>query len=73
MLRDKVARKNPLIPVSENVLHLEEHGSIKNEMITRASHEHPLFKDGNSKVHFLIEEAVRGASCAALLKPLKVK
>jgi hypothetical protein len=45
------------------------HGSVEGEMIARASHAHPLFRDDNSAVYYLLEEATRGTSYAPTIKP----
>ena len=47
----------PAPPLVPNQPHSEAHGSIKNKLVERASHEHPLFRDDNSKVYFKLEEA----------------
>jgi hypothetical protein len=49
--------------------HSNEHGSVEGEMIARASHTHPLFRDDNSAVYYLLEEATRGTSYAPTIKP----
>ena len=38
-------------------------------MIARASHTHPLFRDDNSAVYYLLEKATRGTSYAPTIKP----
>jgi predicted RNA-binding protein YlxR (DUF448 family) len=45
------------------------HGSVEGELIARASHDHPLFRDDNSQVYYTIEEATRTTSYAASIKP----
>ena len=47
---------------------------MEGELIARASHTHALFRDDNSVVYFHLEEATRGTSYAASIKPFqKVK
>jgi hypothetical protein len=46
-----------------------EHGSVEGEMIARTSHTHPLFRDDNSSVYYLLEEATPGTSYAPTIKP----
>jgi hypothetical protein len=45
------------------------HGSVEGEMIARTSHTHPLFRDDNSAVYYLLEEATCGTSYAPTIKP----
>jgi hypothetical protein len=49
----------------------EEHGSVEAEMIARASHAHALYRDDNAKVYYYLEEATRGTSYAASIKPFQ--
>ena len=49
--------------------HAAETGSIVEEMIRFASHDHPNFRADNAEVWKLIEEATRGTSYAATIKP----
>jgi hypothetical protein len=51
----------------------EESGSIEQELIIRASHKHPLCKDDNARMYFLLEEATRSTSYAASIKPFQKK
>jgi hypothetical protein len=56
-------------PLATNLPHSEQYGSVEGELIARASHAHPLFRDDNSAVYFLLEEATRGTSYAPTIKP----
>ena len=49
----------------------DEHGSVVNELIARASHTHDLFQEDNKLVFCLLEEALRATSYAASLSPFK--
>ena len=61
-----------VVPVLENNLpHSEEHGSVENELIARASHDHELFREDNAKVYYHLEEATRGTSYAVSIKPFQ--
>ena len=40
----------------------EEHNSIKDELVAFLNHNHTLYKDDNTKVYKLLEEALRGSS-----------
>ena len=46
-----------------------EHEEIETELIFRASHGHPLFREDNSAVYYKLEEATRATSYAASIKP----
>jgi hypothetical protein len=56
-----------------NKPHSIAHGSVEGDLIARASHEHALFRDDNSKVYYFLEEATRGTAYAASLKPFQRK
>jgi hypothetical protein len=49
--------------------HSTEAGSVEMELTLRASHIHPLFREDNEAVYHRLEEATRGTSYAASLKP----
>jgi hypothetical protein len=55
-------------PLAANSPHSEEHKSIENELIARAKHEHPLFRNDNKKVYNMLEVATRGTQYSATLK-----
>jgi hypothetical protein len=46
-------------------------GSIEMELIHRGSHNHPLFRDDRATVYYKLEEATRGTSYAASIKPFQ--
>ena len=48
-----------------------EHGSVEDELVARASHTHPLFRDDNASVYHYLEEATRGTVYAASIKPFQ--
>ena len=58
-------------PLAPNQPHSTEHGSVEGELIARASHTHALFRDDNSVVYYHLEEATRGTSYAASIKPFQ--
>ena len=71
-----VVRIDPQVPglaptLAPNQPHSTEHGSVKGELIARASHTHALFRDDNSVVYYHLEEATRGTSYAASIKPFQ--
>ena len=49
--------------------HSTEHGSVKDELVARASHTHALFRDDNMTVYHHLEEATRSTFYAASIKP----
>jgi len=51
--------------------HSEMHGSVEGELIARASHNHPLFRNDNGQVYHYLEEATRTTVYAASLKPFQ--
>eukprot|EP00957_Ditylum_brightwellii_P194943 14852301-Ditylum_brightwellii.AAC.1 len=48
--------------------HSSKHRSIESELIARASHYDPLYREDNSKVYFKLEEATQTASYKASIK-----
>ena len=61
-----------VVPALENNRpHSEECGSVENELIARASHEHELFREDNAKVYYHLEEATHGTSNEASIKPFQ--
>ena len=62
-----------VVPALENNWpHSEEHGSVENELIAQALHKHKLFHEDNTKVYYHLEEATRGTSYVASIKPFQV-
>ena len=71
-----VIQIDPQVPglaptLAPNQPHSTEHGSVEDELIARASHTHALFRDDNSVVYYHLEEATRGTSYAASIKPFQ--
>ena len=68
-----VTRAEVAVPAPPALLqglpHSQEHGSVEQELVMRASHTHPLFPQDEATVFRDLEEALRGASYAASLKP----
>jgi hypothetical protein len=56
-------------PLTTNLPYSEQHGSVEGELIARASRAHPLYRDDNSSVYYLLEEATRGTSYTPTIKP----
>jgi hypothetical protein len=55
-------------PCATGLPYAEEFGSIEVELIQRATHTHPLFRDDNALLYYLLEEATRGTSYSASIK-----
>ena len=51
--------------------HLDNHGSIEDEIIVRALHTHLLYSKYNAVVYYLLEEATHTNSYASSLKPFQ--
>ena len=71
-----VIRKDANVPTAAPALdpgfpHSAEHGSVEADLIARASHNHPLFRDDNAEVYFDLEIALRGTSYLASIKPFQ--
>ena len=58
-------------PLAANQPHSTEHGCVEGELVARAAHTHALYRDVNSVVYYLLEEATRGSSYAASIKPFQ--
>ena len=58
-------------PLAAGQPHSVEHGSIESELIARASHTHALFRDDNSDLYYLLEEATRGTPYATSIMPFQ--
>ena len=70
-----VIRESEVVPAAPALAtgqpHSAEHGSIKDEMIARLSHQHALFRDDNAAVYDDLEEATRGTKYAASIASFK--
>ena len=52
------------LPLAVGQPHSIEHGSVEAELIARASHTHALFRNDNSDLDYLLEEATQGTQYA---------
>ena len=61
----------PVVPPAQaaNKPHSTEYGSIEVELVARASHDHELYREDNAAVYYHLEEATRGTTYAASIKP----
>ena len=57
IIRDEPNPPAAAPPLAVGQPHTIEHGSIEAELIAQASHTHALFRDDNSNLYFLLEEA----------------
>jgi hypothetical protein len=44
---------------------------VEEELVARASHAHALYRDDNASVYYFLEEATRGTSYSASIKPFQ--
>ena len=56
-------------PLMQNQPYAEEFGSVEEELVARANHTHPLFREDNSALYFFLEEATRGTMYASSIQP----
>ena len=54
---------------AQNAPHTQTFGSVEADLVARASHDHPLFRDDNAAVYYDLETATRATSYAASIKP----
>ena len=50
--RDTAVAPNIVPALANNMPHSEEHGSVEDDLVARASHTHPLYRDDNSAVYY---------------------
>ena len=58
-------------PLEVGQPHLTEHGSIKTELVARASHAHALYCNDNLTVYHKLEEVTRMMQYTASIKPFQ--
>ena len=68
IIRDEPKPPAMALPLAPGQPHSFEHGSVEAELIAWASHTHALFRNDNSDLYFLLEEAMRGTSYAASIR-----
>ena len=71
IIRDEPNPPAVALPLAPGQPHTIEHGSVEAELIARASHTHGLFRNDNSDLYFLLEEATRSTSYAASIRPFQ--
>lgn len=63
---------SPIDPLKDNCSYGNS-GSVLDDLITRLSHNHPLFKTDNAKVYSALEEATRSTVYSSTVKPFSRK
>lgn len=71
VIRDDVAVPVNAPALAANQPYSDEHGSVEGELVARASHTHPLYRDDNAKVYYYLGEATRSTPYAASIKPFQ--
>jgi hypothetical protein len=56
-------------PLANDQPYSNEYGSVEQELMYCASHEHGLFREDNSQVYYKLEEATRSTAYADSIKP----
>jgi hypothetical protein len=69
IIRDEMTPPAAAPILLPNQPHSVMYGSVEAELIARASHAHPLYRDDNGKVYYYLEEATRTTIYAASIKP----
>jgi hypothetical protein len=67
-----VPAAGPLTVLATNQPHTTLGKSIEADQMARLSHTHPLYSDDNSKFYRKLEEAVRGTTYEASIKPYQI-
>ena len=60
-----------MLSLSTDLPHSAEYDSVEEDLITRASQNHPLSRDDNAQVYFELEKALRRTSYLASIKPFQ--
>ena len=58
----------PIGPITPGQPFSAEYTSVEEELIARATHDHPLYRNDNASVYYALEEALRSTSYASSLK-----
>ena len=67
-IRNLVTPTAVLPVLATDLPHSTGHGSVEGELIARASHEHPLYRDDNVRVYYDLEISLRGSSYLSSIK-----
>ena len=70
-VREHIVPVDALHPLTTDMPHSAIHGSAEEDLIARALHDHPLFKDDSAEVYYNLETALRGTTSIASIKPFQ--
>ena len=70
-VREHVVPVDVLPPLDTDMPHSTIHGSVEEDLIFRASHNCPLFKDENAEVYYDLETTLRGTTYLASINPFQ--
>ena len=59
------------LSIAAGQTHSNDHGFVETDLIARALNTHALFRNDNSDLYFLLEEATRGTQYATSIKPFQ--
>ena len=71
VIRETVDVADPPPALAANQPYSEEHGLVEGELIARANHTHALYREDNQSIYYYLEEATRGTSFVASIKPFQ--
>ena len=69
VIRETVAVPGVAPPLMPNQPYAEAFGSVEEELIARATHTHPLYRDDNASLYFYLEEATRSTMYTSSIQP----
>ena len=69
VIRETVAVPAAALPLMTNQPYAEVFGSVKEELIDRATHTHLLYRDDNASLYFYLEEATRSTMYTSSIQP----
>jgi len=67
--RETVAVPADAPPLAPSMPHSTQFASVEGDLVARASHGHPLYREDNASIYYDLEEATRSTSYAASIKP----
>ena len=71
VIREEATPPAAIPALANDQPHSAEHKSVEGELVARASHTHPLYRDDNATVYHYLEEATRSTAFAASIKPFQ--
>ena len=70
-IRETVVVGNDFSPLAADQCYSVEHGSLRDEMIARASHTNPMFRVDSATIFDMIEKSTRTTAYAATIAPFR--